>query len=274
MSNSNIGWLFYKDYYSGIGTERQQQYEAKNLKIFGQVFDKNDVASAVKKEFNFCLTTTYPGVLIGSGYTHEAEKNKDDAQGELKLGFFFDHTTGMPLIPGSSVKGLLRSVFPSSDKLDKNGEIKMKNSARRKEWIKELLCEISSDLANMDVDKLEKQIFDGVDTDKTTEKKTVYLSVYERDIFHDAVITEGNKKGKFLGNDYITPHGDNPLKNPTPLQFMKILPEVTFEFRFDLKASVIDGVTITAEQKKTLFKTIIKEIGIGAKTNVGYGQME
>ena len=34
-------------------------------------------------------------------------------QGELKLGFFFDHTSGLPMLPGSSVKGAIRGAFPN-----------------------------------------------------------------------------------------------------------------------------------------------------------------
>jgi len=52
------------------------------------------------------LTTVYPGLLIGSGYPHESS-----VIGELKLGFHFDYTTGLPVIPGSSIKGVLRDAF-------------------------------------------------------------------------------------------------------------------------------------------------------------------
>ncbi|MDZ7743476.1 MAG: RAMP superfamily CRISPR-associated protein [Bacteroidota bacterium] len=38
----------------------------------------------------------------------------------MELGFFFDHTTGLPMIPGSSVKGSLRSAFMK----DKGGYVK------------------------------------------------------------------------------------------------------------------------------------------------------
>ena len=44
----------------------------------------------------FKLSTIYPGLLTGSGMVHETNN-----QGELKLGFFFDHTSGLPMLPGS-----------------------------------------------------------------------------------------------------------------------------------------------------------------------------
>ncbi|MDR2473050.1 MAG: type III-B CRISPR module RAMP protein Cmr6 [Tannerella sp.] len=69
-----------------------------------------------------------------------------------------------------------------------------------------------------------------------------------------------------LGTDYITPHPD-PLKNPKPIKFLKILPEVEVTFRFQLQNNLI-----TAAKKESLFRQILLDFGIGAKTNVGYGQ--
>ena len=69
-----------------------------------------------------------------------------------------------------------------------------------------------------------------------------------------------------MKSDYITPH-KSPFKDPLPIQFLKLAPESTLKFFFKLK----DGV-ITAKQKLLLFKVILLDRGIGAKTNVGYGQ--
>ena len=49
----------------------------------------------------FKMKTTYPGVLIGTGNSHSA-----GAKGEMELGFTFDYVTGVPYLPGSSLKGL------------------------------------------------------------------------------------------------------------------------------------------------------------------------
>lgn len=64
---------------------------------------------------SFQLTTIYPGILIGAGYSHYAIKGEGE-DSDYQLGFFFDHTLGIPIIPGSSVKGVLKSVFPISGK--------------------------------------------------------------------------------------------------------------------------------------------------------------
>jgi len=206
---------------------------------------------------NFELETTYPGLLIGSGYAHEM-----GIMGELKLGFFFDHTTGMPIVPGSSVKGVLKSAFPSFGS-------KKKYQVERARYIYQILNNLEKcpeEISKEDeakINLLEKEIFEG-------ESKGKPISIYERDIFFDAIIVKSNnRENKFLASDYITPHGNNPLKNPTPLQFLKILPQVVFRFQFDLK----DGV-ISAKAKKALFQKILEDQGIGAKTNVGYGQFK
>ena len=121
-----------------------------------------------------------------------------------------------------------------------------------------------------------KTLFDAIFEGKDSEGNN--LSVYERDIFFDAVIIKPDSKRRILCSDSITPHGgethDNPLKNPTPLAFLKIAPGCEIEFRFKLNDTKIGDETIKADTKRDLFKEILTTVGIGAKTNVGYGQLE
>ena len=103
--------------------------------------------------------------------------------------------------------------------------------------------------------------------------KVAYLPMRLRDIFLDAFIKEGDSNSKILGTDSITPHGDNPLKNPIPLAFLKVLPNVTFQFQFLLQPSVLkEDFTVDARLKRDAFEQILATFGVGAKTNVGYGQ--
>jgi CRISPR-associated protein Cmr6 len=190
---------------------------------------------------SFELTVIYPGLLIGSGIPHES-----NTEGEFKIGFSFDYTTGLPVIPGSSVKGLLRSAFQQAEG----------------EYIRYLLDKKPS----IDIGALEREIFEG-ETIVHGEKKVIPL--YKRDIFFDAVMIKvSNSQDKFLAEDYITPHR-SPFEDPVPLLFLKVLPRVTFLFQFRLHPGII-----SAEQKKVLFEHIIRDSGIGAKTNVGYGKFE
>jgi CRISPR-associated protein Cmr6 len=261
---TNIGHLYYKQYFKGLKLHKDTGIPEKKQKLDApingvslyelKISDYSNLINIYKNQHQFQLTTSYPGLLIGSGYIHEV--GGKEIESELKLGFYFDHTTGIPMIPGSSVKGLLRSAFAKATEKFKIGDEKVKAS----KYVRELLKEITKEEWSLEkIYKLEKSIFEG-------ENST---STYNRDIFFDAYpISSGNDNGKFLANDYITPH-DDPLKNPTPLQFLKVLPNVQFQFNFKLTDNGLN-----AELKRDLIKHILLDLGIGAKTNVGYGQFD
>ena len=272
--SENLGYVFYKQYYwKDNNTKNQPLPEieidihslqsimngSKECKINPAINrqlvnsglpDYNHLLSCKVHNQSFKLTTIYPGLLIGSGYIHEA-----GFENEFKIGFHFDYTTGIPVIPGSSIKGMLRSVFPLKEK---QSEIK-KNKVK---YIESILDELQvKSIPN--IEDLERNIFDGIEQDGKR------IPVYKRDIFFDAFpFKSNNREGIFLADDYITPHKE-PLKNPVPIKFLKILPDVKFRFQFKLTNY---NEIITAEVKEELFKKIILDLGIGAKSNVGYGK--
>lgn len=234
----NLHKAYYKDYF-------------KNLD-FGYLLDNSEGPVADIKRRNEELTTpnqlyvipqsplvnktfklqvNYPGLVTGVGIDHEAK-----IAGEFKLGVHFDWTRGMPIVYGSSVKGVLRSYFKDFYKPTPN---------------------------QPNANDAFKDIFEG-------ENK----SIYDRDIFFDAVIIKADKKGRILCSDSITPHGDDPLKNPTPLTFLKIAPGCTLDFRFKLVDTKIGESVLNKEAKLAIFQKILTTVGIGAKTNVGYGQLK
>lgn len=222
-SKPNIGWLFYKDYFNGMNWEDIPSNTERIKNKVQHIIDQKVGTRGTKAlgSHGFELVTTYPGLILGSGNAHELP----DVKWQAILGFSFDYTSGLPVIAGSSIKGVLRNAFKSA-----NGE-----------YIKGL-TQVE------DIMSLEEEIFDN------------------GDIFFDAEIIKPDSENKILGDDYLTPH-DNPLKDPVPLRFIKVLPEVTFRFRFTLS----DGI-ISATQKIELFQQIIIDQGVGAKTNVGYGK--
>jgi len=212
------------------------------------------------------LKIQYPGLVTGVGIDHEAK-----IEGEFKLGVHFDWTYGMPVIYGSSVKGVLRSALIAKTEKGKIVEYDdyFLKQATGKEWSQEEMEILFNDIFNG------KSFVKEVENDGKKIREYQNKSIYERDIFFDAVVKTPDKKGRILCSDSITPHGDNPLKNPTPLTFLKIAPGCTIEFRFKLTDSDFGGdKKLTAAQKKTLFEDILKTVGIGAKTNVGYGQLK
>jgi CRISPR-associated protein Cmr6 len=298
----NYGWQFYKNYYSSKTVELEwaknrrehlsfptlpfsekpseddKKKHAAYFKHRNQVFEKQKpnlqkdsfFENKKDKDQKILLKTTYPGLILGTGYGHET-----GMQGEMKLGFFFDYTTGLPVIPGSSVKGKLRSVFPhfktkannpfEIDQSDKHFELKKQKA----KYIRILLGKDDS-WNDIPIHKLELAIFEGVDLAKSNGAATLeYLPMRQHDVFHDAFVSEVSKT--LFEFDSITPHTKGPLKNPIPIAFMKIAPNVTFQFNFDLKSN---NALLEPNLKIDLFTKILEQQGIGAKTNVGYGQFQ
>ena len=99
------------------------------------------------------------------------------------------------------------------------------------------------------------------------------------DTFFDAIVVSPAKDGKLIASDALAPHGgsghDDPFAEPVPIPFIKIAPGVRLRFRFNLVPTKdADGnVVMSAKDKETLFKNMLTTFGIGAKTNVGYGQL-
>lgn len=212
----------------------------------------------VYKEFE--LETTYPGLLCGIGYHHEVNKPKDEeAVPFFQLGMYFDYSSGLPVIPASSIKGALRAAVNDWEFLADEAI-----TVLIKEHKPSLLEELK------DSEKLKKafidEVFKGLEYQKEGENtKEKRFSIYERDIFFDAIPVKA--KRNLLGEDYIT-HHPSVFTDPNPVRFLRVEPEVTYRFRFLL----YDGGLFPAELKKQIFSKIILELGLGAKTNVGYGR--
>lgn len=234
-TTNNIGKLFYKDYYKKL---KYDYVFGSGKADLGNINGRIKSSALVRIENPACqnvlsATVLYPGLVTGTGLVHDSK----NIEGGYNLGMHFDYTWGMPVVYGSSVKGVLRQYFEEFFLEDKD-------------------CKID------DVKPLCKAIFEGGDR-----------SIYERDIFFDAVITEGCN-GRMLDDDSITPHTEGPLKNPVPITMLKIAPGCKIEFRFRLHVSVIGENEYSVDFKKRLFKKILGTVGVGAKTNVGYGQLK
>lgn len=288
-NKANLGWLYYKYYFEDseaidLKNDETNRYKDtlanRNETILKRDFVSCSDAFSLKDTEGIPLKVCYPGLLTGSGYTHEAVfENKDDKNEALKIGFFFDHVTGMPCLPGHSVKGALRSVFPNhkDEKFIKVKSSIIVDYLKESNIDPELCFKIYLEQLRINgvpfsdicfAKLLGEIIFNGNEPFqfKNGEFQFKQIPLSRKDIFHDAFIIKGGKGGKFLGTDYITHHSD-PLKDPNPIKFLKILPNVEIQFQFDLK-----GNLISKSAKEELFRRILLDFGIGAKTNVGYGQ--
>ena len=221
----NAGRYYYMD--SRYGKTIEQKF------LFDETIERLAATLDIPGTLAFTLKTTYPGLLIGAGYNHP--KLKEDTE-DFQIGFFFDHTTGLPVIPGSSIKGALRSVLPFSD--DDRAEKKR------------LYCKEVYRLSDDKIDRM---------TDLFDDNETVFFDAYP-------IATDDDRK-KIFADDFITSHySDEPdglFKDPNPIRFLKVRPGVTYRFQFYADSHAV-----------SLFKQIILDRGLGAKTNVGYGYFE
>ncbi len=265
MNKKNLYKLFFKDYFkeeeNGFNFNHVLSNNAPDENAQKAIISRNDEIKNVefkeipalpivdnKEPIHFKIL--YPGLLTGIGLVHDSKK----LDGAYNLGMHFDYTWGMPIVYGSSVKGVLREYF--------------------KEFYE----------GDLDVDDLVQDIFSGkvrnTEKDKYDDKGKLLVkgydnkSIYNRDIFFDAVIKSPFRNDKnqdiFVVDDSITPHTEGPLKNPTPIKMLKIAPGCKIEFRFQLK----DSKGFSKKDKLEIFKKILGTVGVGAKTNVGYGQLK
>ena len=258
----NIGLWYTKDYYNNV----KQNYIKSGLlssegwdeKLFNGALYENYLPSlsqikSVECEHKFELKTIYPGLACGLGYKHEM-----GVSNEFKLGLYFDYTSGLPVIPGSSLKGVFKHAFEDS------------------EYISDI---IDTKFKKIEINKLKDDIFEG------TKDNNLKINTYSRDCFFDAEIVASiqekplkTDENMFLTDDYITCHQNSKdpqmtsFTEPNPVKFLKVRSNVIFQFKFRLHDSLIGELKINPENKIDLFKRILLDLGVGAKTNVGYGQ--
>ena len=201
-----------------------------------------------------------PGLLIGSGLAHGLPGSEED----VKTGLQFDYTSGLPVIPGSSVKGVIRSAFTT---IKEDKEQSNEADAEKLNYIKSLIADIpefsSLVLEDNDILELGNQMFN------------------HGDIFADALLVGYGTRMKqhgpvkqVLTEDYITPHTGGPLAQPIPIKIVKVAPGVTFAFCFKFNETKIGAKVVSASMKKALCAAILQDLGVGAKTNVGYGVLK
>lgn len=235
-------------------------------------FVKEQVASAISVNTDVLEVLGYadysvvnmrvqaPGLLIGSGLAHGLPGSEED----VKTGLQFDYTSGLPVIPGSSVKGVIRSAFPT---IKEDKEQSNEADSEKLNYIKSLIADIpefrSLVLEDNDILELGNQMFN------------------HGDVFADALVVGYGTRMKqhgtvkqVLAEDYITPHTGGPLAQPVPIKIVKVAPGVTFAFCFKFSETKIGAKVVSASMKKALCAAILQDLGVGAKTNVGYGVLK
>lgn len=252
-SSANIGYQFFHSV--GIpGFVKEQVKSAISV---------NSDVLEVLRSANYSVVNMRvqaPGLLIGSGLAHGLPGSEED----VKTGLQFDYTSGLPVIPGSSVKGVIRSAFPT---IKEDKEQSNEADAEKLNYIRSLIADIpefsSLVLEDNDILELGNQMFN------------------HGDIFADALLVGYGTRMKqhgpvkqVLAEDYITPHTGGPLAQPIPIKIVKVASGVTFAFCFKFNETKIGAKVVSASMKKALCAEILQELGVGAKTNVGYGVLK
>lgn len=213
---------------------------------------------------SFQAKVNYPGLVVGLSNPImcslkndlDLKEDKDNKNAAFKTGFSFDYTTGLPYIPGSSIKGMLRA---SILKYREDVEAWLENDETFKN-------------NKIVLESLVSQLFGDSNDKDTIETKKEYPQVLEGDVFLDALVICGDsdKEGKILKSDYITPH-PSMFEDPKPIHILALRPNVKLQFYFLLRPEAIAG--ISSEKRFELYKNLILDLGIGAKTNTGYGSL-
>ena len=269
FQSSNMHYVFHVEYFRNLNLLTKSDREAEIIRQRNQdirTFSFPKPGRGVSAPFDglrnvpgfhsFSLYTTYPGLLIGTGNPHETALD-----GAVKCVFSLDYVTGLPYIPGSSLKGLLRSGFPGTLRRESvlDPKTAQMEAVAKAELIRDFL-----NRDNLDVRALENAVFG---SDNPEEKKRE-PNPECGDVFLGAFPVSWPES--ILEMEFITPHKEK-FSDPTPISIMKIRPNVRMEFAFLLHDSLSTGVS--AAEKAELFQQLLLESGAGAKTNVGFGRL-
>ncbi len=224
----------------------------------------------------FCKVK-YPGMLTGMSLfrgpeSETGEQNSDTIANvnndKLDGGITLDSVTGYPYLPGSTVKGILRTPFRENPEFA--GAIIQDALKNTGEWSIEEIAEF------------ETRVFGNRNVESEGQDVEADISQGE-DSFLDAypVTADPGISAQLLDLETLavpksdTPKGWEQLRQANVLSFLKIRPGVIFQFRFlgeDIELS--SGRMITIKQRTRIYGRILEIMGAGAKTNSGYGNLE
>ncbi len=246
----------------GNDKEAVQYYESFYNGLKNNIALRNLLDSKQKSQQQFCKTCEKAGykiikyqaelkspLITGIGQTHPNE-----------VGMVFDHTMGIPFIPASSVKGIIR--FAHMMELIKSENLQQfTDSDKDGEYIDE-----------SNLKTLIPPIFGGdAKGEKKTKKlkgKVIFLDAYPEKIpdLHVDIMNP------HYGDYYSDENGKTPpadYLDPTPIKFLTVKQGTKFIFR-----ALVPKDSDLLKTVKIAFKNAIEDEGVGAKTAVGYGRFE
>jgi CRISPR-associated protein Cmr6 len=251
QGNDKEAVQYYESFYNGLknNTALKNLLDAKqkSQQHFCEIHEK-----AGYELINFKAELKSP-LITGIGQTHPNE-----------VGMVFDHTMGIPFIPASSVKGIVR--FAHMLELIKSEDLdEYKKTDKEGEYIDEsnLKAKIPA-IFGGDADEEKK----GGKKTKKLKGKVIFLDAYPEKIpaLHVDIMNPhygeyySDENGKIPPADYL---------DPTPIKFLTVKQGTKFIFR-----ALLPKDSDLLETVKIAFKNALENEGVGAKTAVGYGRFE
>ena len=186
------------------------------------------------KEIVICATLLSP-LITGIGESHPHE-----------ISMVFDHNMGIPYIPASGVKGIVRFAHTLAliAEAETRGEINDERFFNDEEHWTFVPLMFGT---------------------QTSRGKVVFLDAYPEKIpdLHKDIMNP--HYAPYYSDDRKEPPAD--YHQPNPIKFLTVKAETTFIFR-----AVAERVHDLPEKVETAFAKALTEEGVGAKTSVGYGR--
>lgn len=168
-----------------------------------------------------------------------------------EVGMVFDRNSGLPYIPASSVKGAVRYAYCV------NFARKYPEKIRNGEFVDE-----------KDINGL-IELFGSLDTKNSSRGGYAFMDVYSEkppEIVIDIMNPHYGKYYKGKSND-----GPVEIEDPVPIKFLAAEKGTVFKFRGFFLSKEAESYW---DQLNEAFFTALTELGIGAKTAVGYGRFK
>ena len=247
------------EFYKKVYDDMKKNSAVAKLLEKKHCFQMDYVRRMEQQGFLACaFTGTLDSALItGLGEAHPSETS-----------LVLDHTLGIPYIPASGIKGMVRFSHSKGLLFDNDGHY---TDIFVNEILKKGSPEFILDEANKET---RIPLFFGGNAENSTNKSidkrrgsVIFFDAYPVAVpeLHSDIINP--HYSQYYGDDNKPP-GD--YLDPVPVKFLTVAPETLFVFRFLFDPE-------SAEHKDQFFKAVknvLTKEGIGAKTAIGYGRFK
>ncbi|MBF0106824.1 MAG: type III-B CRISPR module RAMP protein Cmr6 [Deltaproteobacteria bacterium] len=236
---------------SGDDKKAVAYYVETYQKLSGNEFVVKHLNNKHTDQYSLCKTFAHTDVYMPCVFTAELISPLVLGIGEShphEISMLFDHTMGIPYIPASSLKGVVRLAHTIG--LIGQAGVEIKQDKKGREYIDDECCETLIAFFGTQARKGRVIFFDAY---------PVAVPVLKEDIINP------HYPDYYREGQEPKPPTDN--QNPNPVKFMAVAKGTKFVFRFLIHKDAIEHLAIL----KSAVKKSLTEDGIGAKTAIGYG---